>query len=148
MSARRRVDRRPSRRSYAPELKAVPITALPFVRTSVGPARERGWWVVPPVPNTARGYTDAVNLGRDYAAHFAQYLKDNPDEAGANWLGVIAGSIEFSCTSAAQGYWVGFFSHLERYILATAYRVDLFADVDRVIAESERIVSGVGKRPA
>jgi hypothetical protein len=79
-------------------------------------------------------YAQACAIGREYAAHFAQYLKDNPDMCGANSLGIIARDIDFENTSGAAGYWVGFFSHLEGMVLAQAQRTDVYSDVDRANA--------------
>jgi hypothetical protein len=53
---------------------------------------------------------------------------------GANLLGAIARDIDFKDTSNAAGYWVGFFSHLERIIFAQAQRMDVFGDIDRINA--------------
>jgi hypothetical protein len=118
----------------------ISLAALPFVRT-----KEEGFkyitnWHVPPTDD----YSQACKTGREYAAHFAQYLKDNPDMCGANTLGIIARDIDFQNTSATAGYWVGFFSHLERIILAQTQCLDVYADVDKInayYAEMEETVS-------
>lgn len=46
----------------------------------------------------------------------------------------IVAAIDFKDETGAKGYWVGFFSHLERLIHAQAQRMDVFADVDRINA--------------
>lgn len=84
-------------------------------------------WRVPPTDNYGLG----CRMGREYAAHFIQYLKDNPGTVGMNWLGQIAKDIDFADDSGAKGYWVGFFSHLERYIVAGAQNVNVFDDAER-----------------
>jgi hypothetical protein len=53
---------------------------------------------------------------------------------GANTLGIIARDIDFKNPSATAGYWVGFFSHLERIISAQTQRLDVYRDVDAVNA--------------
>lgn len=72
-------------------------------------------------------------MGAEYAAHYVQYIKNN-SWVSSNLLGNIAKDIDFQDKSGAMGYWVGFFSYLERLILAQAQRMDVFEDVDRVNA--------------
>lgn len=66
-------------------------------------------WHVPATDD----YSQACQAGREYASQFVRYLADNPGTAGASTLGHIAAAIDFADESAAKGYWVGFFSHLE-----------------------------------
>ena len=116
-------------RSSDPD-KPMPLDALPFVsqkengRTRGRPKR----WDVPEVAD----YGEACAKGSEYAAHFIQYLKDNPFWVGSSLLGGIAADIDFNDDTAAKGYWVGFFSHLERYIHSASRFVDVFGDLKRV----------------
>jgi hypothetical protein len=118
------------RRKCKPAPNESAFSQLPFVHTQNQNFIPASNWHVPPTDD----YSQACKTGREYAAHFAQYLKDNPDMCGANTLGIIARDIDFKNTSATAGYWVGFFSHLERIISAQAQRLDVYHDVDAVNA--------------
>lgn len=126
----------PARRRY----KRAAISALPFM----SPKRDnrligfRDFWQVPPTDD----YVRACEVGREYAAHFVQYMKDNPGAAGENTLGHIAAAIDFSDGSRAKGYWVGFFSHLERLIYEQTQKADVFAESDRISARCEVLAAG------
>lgn len=56
---------------------------------------------------------------------------------------MIAAEINFKDETGAKGYWVGFFAHLERLIFAEAQRIDVFADIDQVLAEHAAIAARV-----
>ncbi|MFZ6774299.1 hypothetical protein ACO0LB_16440 [Undibacterium sp. SXout7W] len=128
---------RAARRNYKPEIKPATIEALPFVvRLKKGKKLHNNWAVTP-----TNDYGLACFLGAEYAAHFAQYLQDNPGTVGMNLLGHIVTDIDFNDATATKGYWVGFFSHLERLIFATARQIDVFADVDRVHANTAAILA-------
>lgn len=88
-------------------------------------------WAITPTNN----YREANAFGRQMAAHFLQQLKDDPDHVGAGVLGHIAGDIDFQDKTATKGYWVGFFSHLERHLYVSAKRCDVFADLAMVQAD-------------
>lgn len=126
----------PARRAY----KRAAISALPFM----SPKRDnrlinrRDFWRVQPTDD----YVQACEIGREYAAHFVQYMKDNPGAAGENTLGHIAAAIDFADESRAKGYWVGFFSHLERLIYEKAQQLDVFAETDRISAHYEQLAAG------
>lgn len=122
--------RAPARRDCKPETKPASLSALPFVYRPKRGFKDASNWRVPPTDD----YGMACNIGREYAAHFAQYLKDNPSLVGSSTLGNIVAAIDFKDESGATGYWVGFFSHLERLIYAQAQQMDVFADVDRINA--------------
>lgn len=121
-----------------------PLTALPFVADiQVTPHQtRRSFWHVPhiDVPHVDN-YGAACEIGRNYAAHFAQYIKDNPGWVGGNLLGHIASDIDFSDKSGAAGYWVGFFSHLEHLIHEGTRDMDVFADADRINAQYAEIIA-------
>jgi hypothetical protein len=118
----------PARRDYNPEVKPTSLSALPFVFRPKRGFKNASNWRVPPTDD----YGLACEIGREYAAHFVQFMKDNPYWVGFNRLGEIVSAIDFKDESGAKGYWVGFFSHLERLIYATAQRIDVFADVDTI----------------
>lgn len=127
----------PARRDYKPESGSVPMSELPFVHRPERAPRNASNWHVPPTDD----YGLACEIGREYAAHFVQYMKDNPRWVGSNTLGNIAAAIDFTDESGAKGYWVGFFSYLERLIHAQAQRIDVFADVDLVNADYAEIAA-------
>ncbi len=124
----------PARRNYKPEIRSVTFTALPFVRYCKNKPKKNTNWHVPPTDD----YTLACQTGVEYGAHFAQFLKDNPFWVGSNVLGEIVADIDFKDESKAKGYWVGFFSQLERLIYIGAQHQDVFDAVDEVNAHSAR----------
>jgi hypothetical protein len=104
--------------------------SLPFVyRAEDDPSRNSNWHVPP-----TSDYAHASQIGRDYTAYFVHYLKDHDDGFGVNALGYIVKDIDFSDESGTKGYWVGFFSYLERLLQAQAKTMDVFADVVHVDA--------------
>ena len=117
-----------AQRNYLPAT-ALP-TSLPFIsspryyRKQGGPRCGNLWHV----PSTS-SYEHARAVGQLYAAHFAQYLKDNPIMVGHNLLGRIATDMDFHDASAKRGYWIGFFSYLEQLIYAQATQRPPFADL-------------------
>lgn len=121
-----------------------PLTDLPFVADiQVSPHQtRRSFWHVPHIDAPhVDNYGVACEIGRNYAAHFAQYMKDNPCWVGGNLLGHIASDIHFSDKSGAAGYWVGFFSYLEYLIHEGTRDMDVFADVARINAEYAEIIA-------
>ncbi|MGB5835111.1 MAG: hypothetical protein WBG92_24435 [Thiohalocapsa sp.] len=122
----------PARRDYKPEVHPARIDALPFVYR---PGRRNkkakpSNWQVPPTDD----YGVACDLGHEYAAHFVQFLKDNPFWVGFGHLKHIVADMDFQDDSGAKGYWVGFFAHLERLLYLQAKRMDVFADLDQLNA--------------
>ena len=53
-------------------------------------------------------YGHANDVGRQFAADYAQYLKDNPRRVGDNYLGHIIDDMAKHRHSPANGYAVGF----------------------------------------
>ena len=100
------------RRSF-PQQPASPAD-LPFVADiKIGPRKmERCFWNVQPTDD----YGHANDVGRQFAADYAQYLKDNPRRVGDNYLGHIIDDMAKHRHSPANGYAVGFWSFLERLI--------------------------------
>ena len=123
-------DQFPARRDYKPEVLTTPMSELPFVNWPgrKGKKAEHSNWSVPAVDD----YVMACNLGREYAAHYIQYLKDNPGCMSV--LGHIAASINFEDRSNTVGCWVGFFEYLERLLIAQARQMNVFEDVDLIKA--------------
>jgi hypothetical protein len=101
------------------------FSTLPFVYRSRDDSSHNSNWHVPP----ARNYAQACQRGRNYAAHFVRYLQAHGYAFGVNALGYIVKDIDFSDESTRKGYWVGFFSYLERLLHAQARNIDVFADV-------------------
>ena len=119
----------PPRRDYRP-IPAM-VTQLPFV---YGPRNLRyhgrlsgSLWYVPHTGNDAKAQT----IGREYAAHFAQYLKDNPDQIGGNLLGRIVLDMHNPNTAGNIGYRTGFFTYLEKLIAMQAAQCDVFVELDQ-----------------
>lgn len=106
---------------------------LPFVERDKDGISIRRYWHVPPTDD----YRLACRIGSEYAAHLVQYLKDNPEHVGIDILGDIVRDIDFGDEGRRKGYWVGFFSHLERILYAQAEHSDPFADLDRFLAEDQ-----------
>jgi hypothetical protein len=113
-----------ARRDYKPHRSYITSLALPFVSCPDNTVRNINRWNVA----KAESYDAAKRMGLEYGAHFAQYLKDNPGAEGLCNLGLIAAAIDFSDESESQGYWVGFFSYLEKLVAAAAIRVDVFEE--------------------
>ena len=102
-----------------------PLNELPFVLNESVLRKGINRWHVKPIEN----YTEACKLGNEYAAHFVQYLKDNPNDAGSNLLGIIASDIDFKDETCAKGYWIGFFSYLELQLYKRAKKRNVFRDL-------------------
>lgn len=130
----------PARRSYKPALAVTPMTELPFVRRQR--RDQTNHWHVPP----AQSYRQAFDIGLEYAAHFVQYLQDNPTDM--NELSWILEDIDFHDDKPAKGYYAGFTWYLNR-IIQHAARVNAFADVDEVRARyAEAMAARNSKRRA
>lgn len=125
----------PVRRDYAETLVPKPLHDLPFVARGRRGNPGKDAWSVPPIDD----YGLACRIGTEYAGHLIQYLKDNPYWVGSNVLASIVASMDFTDESAAKGYRVGFFAHLERALYAYALRANVFAGVDTVLAEYEAV---------
>ena len=140
----------PTRRSYRPKIKPTCLGELPFVHWP-GYARKvsSNWhfkkrhsrvashWRFP----DATVYRRACEIGYECGAHFAQYLKDQPDWRCHGMLGKILADIDFQDASPNQGYRVGFLSYLERLIRFAALDLDVFADVNGTHAYYEALAA-------
>ena len=118
----------PPRRDYRVLNTELPFIASPYHYCLKHRVRRHGslWHV-----HCIQDYEQARVIGREYAAHFAQYLKDNPEIVGQNLLGRIATDMDFHDVTARRGYWIGFFSYLEHLISAQAQQRPVFDDLDR-----------------
>lgn len=120
---------------YASNLATeLPFIASPLYFRKRGSNRCGNLWHVP----RTNDYDHACATGRLYAAHFAQYLKDNPQTVGHNLLGHIATDIDFHDTSAKRGYWIGFFTYLEQLIFEHAAQRPVFDDLAQFNASGQR----------
>lgn len=126
-----------TRRSNDEPAKPMDYNSLPFIHRpdTETPEDKRSDWTVPPTDD----YGAACEKGRDYAAHLAQYLKENPQWVGSNKLNGIVGDMNFLDETAGKGYWVGFFAEVERMIYSHAIRTDVFAEVARINAHYARL---------
>ena len=116
----------PSRRNYRVLNSELPFISSPRHFRRHGSPHWGSLWHV----HRINDYEQACTIGREYAAHFAQYLKDNPEIVGHNLLGRIATDMDFHDASARRGYWIGFFSYLEQLVYAQAVQRPVFTDLD------------------
>jgi hypothetical protein len=127
----------PARREYKPINDAWSFGELPFVYRPKRGSKGASNWDVP----LASDYGDACHIGREYAGHYLQYIKDNPQVSESNMLGAIARDIDFKDASDSTGYWVGFFSYLERILCAQVRHMNIFEDIDRVNSVYAKIIA-------
>jgi hypothetical protein len=118
----------PKRRKYKSNDGTWMFNKLPFVYRPKRGHKVGSNWKVPATDD----YGLACHIGREYAGHYLQLLKDNSNLSDSNMLGAIVRDIDFKDASAAKGYWVGFFTHLDRILCSHARYIDVFDDVDRV----------------
>lgn len=114
------------RRSFPPQ-PASPVD-LPFVAdVKIGPRKKACcFWHVQPTDD----HGHANDVGRQFAADYAQYLKDNPQCVGANYLGHIIDDMAKYRHTPANGYAVGFWSFLERLIYLAVSQNDPYEIAD------------------
>lgn len=119
----------PQRCSYFPDPH--PLSSLPFVRTIDGDA---AYWVV-----TSTGdYGQDCELGREYAAHYLQYLRANPNCVQGLLEAILRDMSKTGSDvrgSPARGIWVGFISFIADQLQARASQINPFAECDAVRAE-------------
>ena len=101
-----------------------PLSDLPFTSRNENHSN----WSLPAVND----YGEACSLGREYAAHFLQWMKVNNQHQGGNYLGLIVSGIDFTDESAAKGVHVDFFSALEQMLMPVADNVDFYQTVDNI----------------
>lgn len=105
-----------TRRTYAPVVQPHPVTSLPFVAdVKIGPRKtQRSFWAI----ERTADYGMACDKGREYAAHYLQFVKDG--NGGPGLLTWIAGHMAEANAlrhvgpgDSSHGYAVGFFSFLD-----------------------------------
>jgi hypothetical protein len=109
------------------------FTDLPFVQgRGYGKTyQESNWWIPRDID-----YCDACRLGDIYAVFYMQYLLDNKDSVGGNFLSDIISDIDFSDSSGSKGVYVGFFSTIERFLYLSAKKGDMWGWLEKEISES------------
>lgn len=125
-----------ARREYPPIVTPCPVTELPFVDDiKIAPRKKaRSFWAV----ERTADYGMACEKGREYAAHYLQYLKQRPD--GRGLLGRIACSMRDADALGSlstirpredgdrtHGYAVGFFAFLDSILMLAMDGADPFA---------------------
>lgn len=85
-----------------------------------------------------RDYGHACELGRQYAAKVARFLRETPGAAGANVVGRMAAQIDYKRQDDGRGIWIGFFSALEVVI----------RDAERYRSGMKRLVGELPPEPA
>jgi len=116
---------------YTP--RAMPLERLPFVESNKD-GRSTMWSVEP------ASYGEGCEKGSEYAAHFMQYLNDNPGCAGMNLIGHIASDIDFS-DETKKGYWVGFFTLLQWAVYEFVRKNDSWAFYERLAAQRAKVLA-------
>ncbi|WP_342315555.1 hypothetical protein [Lysobacter sp. FW306-1B-D06B] len=109
--------KRPAGRTRTPA--TLLIATLPFVTPK--PHGKPHCWTVPPVGGPIEGYIEAEAIGKQYALQFVRWLHANPTLVGMGVLGWIASDIDYNAIDR-NGYWVGFFSCIERLLVDAGYR--------------------------
>lgn len=95
-----------------PDYTGKPMSALPFVfRAKRGSKELSSNWHCPPTDD----YGHACRMGKEYAMHFVQWLKHNPDAPPV--LGLIVHDMDTRLGTVGSGYHVGFFEHLESLLM-------------------------------
>ena len=112
------------------------LTQLPFVadvKASRG-RTVRKFWQIPPVDC----YATANNIGAQYAADLVQYLKDNPDPAGAGLLVKIVKDMRDAegASNKSHGVAVGFFALIEAALAHKGTSFDHYAHAE---AQARRV---------
>lgn len=114
--------RRYQYRCVSVETKA---TRLPFVRFIPGRNHPHYWQ-----PAEPEDYAEACMLGRQYAAHLAQWLKSNELDAGRGLLLRIARDMDHSDRSHRNGLRRGFFNYLETLLCVAGRQLNLYRHVE------------------
>lgn len=129
-----------ARREYPPVVTPCPVTELPFVKDIKTAPRDRTrcFWSV----ERTSDYGAACDTGREYAAHYLQYLRQNPHCRGMLLTQIVAamgaaGALHPAAGRLARdgthGYAVGFLSLLDHVLQSALAGADPYA-----IAEFER----------
>lgn len=102
-------------------------TKLPFVSRRKQPdgSKPVHFWDVEPVD----GYCAGCRLGREYAAHYLQFLQDNSSPSTGALLTDIVRDIDFT-DPEQKGLWVGFFTFVEKILIDRARTMNVYATLD------------------
>ena len=106
--------------------RSAPLTDLPFVvDVKIAPRKKKlSFWHVAPTDS----YNRAHDVGRQYAADFAQYLKQNPNSVGFGMLGcIIDDMVKIGDDSDMKGYAAGFLAFVEQLLFAAANSTNHYA---------------------
>lgn len=103
----------PPRRQYRPQESSpaqLPFVYYPGRRNRSGKVC---WWQVPPIADPFH----ASSLGREYAIHLAQFLRDNPTCAGSGrMINGIRRDMKLDTQPEASTLQNGFWAEIERQL--------------------------------
>tara|TARA_B100001079_G_C16408939_1_gene515180 strand:- start:280 stop:750 length:471 start_codon:yes stop_codon:yes gene_type:complete len=121
---------------YARSTGHCSLQALPFVDYPEGSIRGPGshHWRT----DAAADYDEAVHRGQEYAAHLAQYLKDNAMWVSSGITAKVLADMGTPRTDIDRGYLVGFCSYLEQLLHATAKNCDIENHIDLMRADYDK----------
>ncbi|PHV09651.1 hypothetical protein [Chitinimonas sp. BJB300] len=111
---------------------------LPFVHMPKRSRRGASMWKVTPTED----YEVAYPIGTEYAAHFVQFLRDNPARAGGGLLRQIMADADLNDESGARGYLDGFIHYLELLLYHQAHTMDVYGYADQLNASFKRLYHG------
>lgn len=95
-----------------PDYTGKPFSSLPFVRRAKRGSKEPSSnWAVSP----AEDYGQACRQGKEYARHFIQWLRQNPE--APPMLALIVRDMDTAIGTDESGYRVAFLEHLESLLL-------------------------------
>lgn len=112
---------------------ATKSTELPFVsvQKQADGSSPICFWAVDSIDD----YCEGCNLGREYAAHYLQYLNDNLSASIGTPLPLtwIVRHIDFN-NPQKKGTWIGFISFLEKILIDRIRTIDVYATLDELNA--------------
>ncbi len=126
------------RREYRPTDRPCPVTELPFVKDiRLAPRRaQRCFWAV----DRTDDYAMACDKGREFAAHYLQFLKDgNPSYGLLGWIATHmaeADALNDQRRDATHGYAAGFFTLIQSVLHLAMRDADPFALAQREIDDA------------
>ncbi len=117
-----------------------PFSDLPFVYRRKRGKVDNSDWAVEPTTD----YLHACTMGRRYAAHFLQWMKQSGNCLGCELNFILSDMAPTLARprnddDATHGYAVGFVAHLERFIRHGAASVDVWGDLEREEARAARV---------
>lgn len=116
-------------RTYRPGNKGDDMSIeLPFVLfDNKGGEQHVDHWHVP--PDGCDDSFEETLIGRRYAAHYAQFLKDNPDSVGYSvLLSIVQDMLQKQGPKVkhTSRYVVGFLAHVDELVYMAAKRIEVF----------------------